>query len=110
MKAFIEIKESNVKIANLYNENQYGGLGVYLNTNEEGIKDYLFVNNRLVLHLGNYSQCKDIFETNTKIDTIKPELLEQPEPLEEIEQVVSESFALKMVALVLNKEKFNDLL
>ena len=110
MKVTIEIKEINLKAVDLYQKNSHIKNGIYLNTDETGLKMYVavLIEDGMVLCIGNYSQFKAIFETNLKPDIIETDFNEL-EPLEEIEQVVSKSFALKMVAIVLNKEKFNDL-
>jgi hypothetical protein len=104
MKVTIEIKKTNVNQEDLYTGESYSSNSVYLNTDETGYKEYVIVINHVVRHIGYHSEVKDIFK-NLKPEIMEAELTE----LKESENMVPESLALKMVALVINKGKFNDI-
>jgi 4-hydroxy-L-threonine phosphate dehydrogenase PdxA len=106
MKVTIEIKETNINSNALYSVTNYPNDGIYLNTDENGAKAYVMAiySDNIVVFIGSHYQLKDVFK-NLNPETIEAELTE----LKESENMVSESLALKMVALVINKEKFNDI-
>lgn len=104
MKVTIEITETNINTIDQYKIESYPKSGIYLITNEAGDKHYMIalVDTGLMLAVGSENQAKQIFSNIDESNNgIKAEL-------QQTEQLVSEAFALKMLAITLNQEKFND--
>ena len=102
MKITIELKEIKHVSGNEYIASTYPESGIYKFTNAGGATEYVFVNRDtnvvIFLYAGNDL---DIF------NNIATELeeLESPEPISE---VVTESFALKMLAIAVNYDNIKD--
>lgn len=101
------MKKTNVNSSLKFNPSSYDGPGSYENTDEIGFKELMVVlpKNNIVWS----------FNESTYNELVEVIILEQgTQELKVSEEVnkensVTEDFALKMMSIVVNKEKFNDL-
>ena len=102
----MKIKKNNLSNAEKYTLQNYPSSGIFLNTSETGSKDYIYVNmfNGRIFLLDNEQNCEGMFEEDVELEL--PELLE----LSEIQGgFVSETFALRMLAISLSSGNYKDI-
>jgi len=96
----MNIKETNLSSAEKFTVTMYSGVGVYKNTDESGFTQYMVAmpksNAVWTFTESMLNEVIEAFELTAKVE-------------EQKQNIVSEDFALKMMAIAMNKEKFNDL-
>jgi len=102
----MNIKETKLSSIEKFTASIYDGVGVYKNTDEIGVTEFMVVmpKNNAVWHF-----TESMFNEVIEAFSVKDELEYTPKAEETKQNIVSEDFALKMMAIAINKEKFNDL-
>ena len=99
----MKLKEISIKSEDLYKREKHGEPGFYLNTNETG-KTVLFVSKYSIWFLGNYEEDKEVFDKYFKDD--EPSFTGKTTTPDQL-GTVSESFALKMLAVATQQNPNN---
>ena len=97
IKKILEVEFTNIDSTDKYSRNSYGGNGFYLNIDENRFAELFCVNGDL---------CNSMFLESNYSMFFQDEL----EVVQEDQSgKVSEDFALKMIAIVANKEKIKEI-